>query len=126
MKDCKDPGMTGKEAKVMKIGYEMKDVVPPYAYARDLPVETDDSISKVEVLYNSNCKLCHGNDTMGAPAVGDADAWVKVMEKGSEEVMKNAINGTGGMPPKGGNMDLTDDQIKEMLDFMIDSSKKKH
>ncbi|MCD6212465.1 MAG: c-type cytochrome, partial [Sulfurovum sp.] len=35
MKDCKDPGMDGKtEATLMKIGYEMKDVVPPYAYAK--------------------------------------------------------------------------------------------
>ncbi len=127
MKDCKDPGMTGKEAKVMKIGYEMKDVVPPYSTVRDLPPEPENlTISKGEKLYNKSCKLCHATDKMGAPAVGDADAWAKVMEKGSEEVMKNAINGMGGMPPKGGNMDLTDEQMKEILDFMLDSSKKKH
>jgi len=105
----------------------MKDVVPPYAYAKDLPPETGDvTLAKGEKLYNESCKLCHASDNMGAPAVGDADAWAAVMEQGSDVVLKNAINGTGGMPPKGGNMDLTDEQMKEILDFMVDSSKKKH
>ena len=123
MKDCKDPGMTGKEATVMKIGYEMKDVVPPYSTVRDLPVEKNDSVSKTELLYNKNCKLCHANDKMGAPAVGDADAWKEVTAKGLEKVLVNAIKGTGGMPPKGGNADLTDAQIKEVVEYMIGKSK---
>ncbi len=124
MKDCKDPGMTGKEASLMKIGYEMKDVVPPYAYAKDLPIETDKKISKAEVMYNGSCKLCHGTDTMGAPRVGDVDAWKKVLEKGFDKVLHNAITGTGGMPPKGGNADLADSDIKTIVEFMRDSSKK--
>jgi len=125
MKDCKDPGMDGKtEAKVMKIGYEMKDVVPPYAYAKDLPPETETK-SKGEKLYDTSCKLCHANDTMGAPAVGDANAWKSVMGKGMEAVLVNAIKGTGGMPPKGGNMDLSDADIKEIVEFMI-NSKQQH
>lgn len=126
MKDCKDPGMDGKtEAKVMKIGYEMKDVVPPYAYAKDLPPETEGgSVSKAEKMYDASCKLCHATDTMGAPAVGDANTWKSLMEKGMDEVLVNAIKGTGGMPPKGGNMDLSDADIKEIVEFMINSSKK--
>jgi len=125
MKDCKDPGMDGKtEAKVMKIGYEMKDVVPPYAYARDLPPETEGgSVSKAEKMYDASCKLCHATDTMGAPAVGDANAWKSVMKKGMDTVLVNAIKGTGGMPPKGGNMDLSDADIKEIVDYMVGASK---
>ncbi|WP_415407023.1 c-type cytochrome [Sulfurovum sp. CS9] len=126
MKDCKDPGMDGKtEAKVMKIGYEMKDVVPPYAYAKDLPPETEDgSVSKAEKMYDASCKLCHATDTMGAPAVGDANTWESVMKKGMDTVLVNAIKGTGGMPPKGGNMDLSDADIKEIVEFMINSNEK--
>ncbi len=125
MTDCKDPGMTGKEATVMRIGYEIKDVVPPYSMAKDLPPELEDKIiSKAEVLYNDNCKLCHASDNMGAPAVGDVDAWYAVAEKGFEEVVINAIEGMGGMPPKGGNEDLTNTQIKKIVEFMIESSKK--
>jgi len=128
MSNCKDPGMDGKtEATVMKIGYEMKDVVPPYAYARDLPPEVDDkSVSKAEKLYNANCKVCHTTDAMGAPAVGDEEAWHSVMAKGFDKVLYNAVNGIGGMPAKGGNEDLTPSEIRDIVKFMTDSSKKKH
>ena len=126
MKDCKDPGgQDGKtEATVVKIKYEMKDVVPPYAYAKDLaPEKEGGSISKAEKLYDASCKLCHATDTMGAPAVGDANAWESVMKKGMDTVLVNAIKGTGGMPPKGGNMDLSDTDIKEIVDYMVGASK---
>jgi cytochrome c len=128
MKDCKDPsagpGKKGIPPKVMKIKYEMKDVVPPYAYAKDLPPETEGgSVSKAEKLYDASCKLCHGTDTMGAPAVGDASAWEAVMKKGMDKVLVNAIKGTGGMPPKGGNMDLSDADIKDIVDYMVGASK---
>ena len=125
MKDCKDPGMDGKtEAKVMKIKFEMKDVVPPYNYKRDLPVVAEgESKSKAEKLYDANCKLCHGTDTMGAPKVGNAKAWGAVIEKGMDKVLVNAINGTGGMPAKGGNTELSDADIKEIVEFMVNSSK---
>ncbi len=129
MKDCKDPGgKDGKtEATVMKIGYEMKDVVPAYSTVRDLPPEVEDkSISKGEKLYNQSCKLCHATDNMGAPAVGDVDAWRAVTEKGLEKVVYNSINGMGGMPPKGGNEDLIPSEVKLIVEFMIDSSKEKH
>jgi cytochrome c len=38
-------------------------------------------------------------------------------------VNENAINGINGMPPKGGAMDLTDAQIKEVVDYMVGASK---
>jgi len=124
MKNCKDPGMEGKEAEVMKIGNEITAVVPPYSTVRDLPVEKEGgSISKAEKLYDTSCKLCHASDNMGAPKVGDADAWTAVMKKGMDKVLVNAIKGTGGMPPKGGNMDLSDADIKEIVDYMVDASK---
>lgn len=128
MTDCKDPGMDGKtEAKVMKIGYEMKDVVPAYSTVRDLPPEVEDvSISKAERMYNESCKLCHATDKMGAPAVGDSDAWADVREKGYDKVLYNSINGMGGMPAKGGNEDLLPSDVKEIVDFMIESSIEKH
>jgi len=101
----------------------MKDVVPPYAYAKDLPPETDaGSVSKGEKLYEASCKLCHGTDTMGAPKVGDADAWKAVMEQGMDKVLVNAIKGKGGMPPKGGT-DLEDADIKAIVEYMVGASK---
>lgn len=129
MSDCKDPGgQDGKtEAGVVKIKYEMSDVVPPYSTVRDLPPEVEDkTISKAEKMYNTSCKLCHATPQMGAPAVGDVDAWKDVLAKGFDKVVINAITGMGGMPPKGGNEDLTNTDVKLIVEFMVDSSKQKH
>jgi cytochrome c len=126
MKDCKDvlAGPDGKTPpKVVEIKYEMKDVNPPYAYARDLPPKKEEGKSHPgKEAYEKSCAVCHKTDTMGAPKVGDKSAWESVLKKGKDKVYANSINGTGGMPPKGGTS-LPDDKIKEIVDYMIESSK---
>jgi cytochrome c len=119
MKDCKDDNAT-----VMRIGIEMKDVQPPYSTVKDLPIRKKSGAEHAgKEAYEKSCAVCHKTDAMGAPAVGDKEAWSKVMKKGLDKVVVNAIKGTGAMPPKGGNADLTDTQIKEIVDYMITSSK---
>jgi len=125
MTDCKDLNLKGEPATVMRIGSEITNVIPPYSTVRDLPKEVEDKkISKAEKLYEASCSLCHKTDSMGAPAVGDSKAWSEVLKKGFENVVHNAIDGTGGMPPKGGNMDLTNTEIKQIVEFMVENSKK--
>ena len=119
MKDCKDD-----DAKVMRIGIEMKDVKPPYSTVRDLPPKKKGGTEHPgKEAYEKSCSVCHGTDAMGAPAVGDIKSWAKVMVKGIDKVMVNAIKGTGAMPPKGGNIELTDKQMREIVNYMVDNSK---
>ncbi len=125
MKDCKDPG--GQDGKtppsVMAIKYEMSDVTPPYAYAKDLPPKKEGGIEHPgQEGYEKNCAVCHKTDAMGAPAVGDKDTWEAMLKQGIDKVYENTINGKGGMPPKGGSS-LSDDKIKEIVDYMIEASK---
>jgi len=125
MKDCKDPGgIDGKtEAVVVKIKYEMKDVVPPYGYAKDLPPKKEGGLEHPgKEAYEKACAVCHKTDAMGAPAVGDKHAWEATLKKGLDKVYENSINGTGGMPPKGGTT-LPNDKIKEIVDYMVEASK---
>ena len=119
MKDCKDD-----DAKVMRIGIEMKDVVPGYSTVRELPEKKKGGAEHPgKESYDKSCAVCHKTDMMGAPAVGDAKAWSKVRVKGVEKVLSNAMNGIGGMPPKGGNMELTEDDMKQIIDYMVKNSK---
>lgn len=115
----------GKES-VKAIGNEITNVEPPYSTVRDLP-KVDPSaggaVSEAQKMYEKSCAVCHKTDAMGAPAVGDKDAWATVMEQGMDKVNHNAINGIGGMPPKGGAMNLSDDQVKDIVKFMVESSK---
>ena len=76
----------------------------------------------MQAAYEEKCASCHGNAAIGAPVVGDKDAWAKVSAKGLENVYKNGIMGINGMPPKGGH-DMSDDDFKKIVDYMLESSK---
>ncbi len=101
----------------------MKDVVPPYAYARDLPLKKENGTEHPgKEAYEQNCAVCHKTDAMDAPAVGDKHVWEVTLKQGMDKIYENAIKGKGGMPPKGGSS-LSDDKIKEIVDYMIEASK---
>ena len=76
-----------------------------------------------QVEYEAKCSACHGNAAIGAPVVGDKEAWAEVTKKGLDAVYSNALNGVNAMPPKGGHMDSSDDEIKMIVDYMINASK---
>lgn len=75
-----------------------------------------------EQVYNSTCIACHGTGVGGAPKYGDAAAWAPHKAKGAATLHKHAIEGftgpAGFMPPKGGNMALTDEEVMAAVDFM--------
>jgi len=120
MKDC----IKG-EIPLLRIKNEMNNFTPPASTVRDLPkVEVEaGSVQPGQVAYENSCSACHGNAAIGAPVVGDKEAWEEVMSKGLDKVYHNGINGINGMPPKGGNMDLSDSEMKVIIDYMINSSK---
>ena len=122
MKDCIKEDT---EKLLMKINIDLSgDANQPLSVERSLPkVENTASAKPGQVTYEANCSACHANAAIGAPVVGDKSAWENVLTKGIDKVYHNGINGINGMPPKGGNMDLTDDQMKEVIDYMISSSK---
>jgi cytochrome c5 len=72
-------------------------------------------------LYSA-CAACHATGAAGAPVVGDAAAWGPRLAGGIDMVVNNAINGKGAMPPKGGSMHLSDDEIRAIVEYMVDSS----
>eukprot|EP01155_Anaeramoeba_flamelloides_P024958 Anaeramoba_flamelloidesa811802_173.p2 GENE.a811802_173~~a811802_173.p2 ORF type:complete len:373 (-),score=47.04 a811802_173:351-1469(-) len=73
--------------------------------------------------YEMYCAGCHADGVAGAPKVGETEAWSDIVAQSMETTLSNAINGKGAMPPKGGAMDLTDEQIKEIVEHMINESK---
>ena len=120
MKDCFDG-----EPEVARIKFALTDFSPPLSSEKTLPKVEEEAgeVHAGKAGYEANCAVCHATDSMGAPAVGDKAAWSAVMKKGLDKVNHNAIHGINGMPPKGGNMDLTDAQVKEIVDYMLEASK---
>lgn len=74
-----------------------------------------------KTVFEDNCAGCH--DGGGAPQIGDNDAWQPRIDEGMDELYANAINGVGGMPAKGGNADLSDDEVKAAVDYIVDESR---
>lgn len=110
---------------LMKIKIPLDDgIVQPVSTERSLPEKkAEGSVHPGKAGYEAKCSACHANQAIGAPVLGDKDAWAEVMNKGLDAVYKNALNGINAMPPKGGHMDTPDDEIKQIVDYMIEASK---
>lgn len=79
---------------------------------------------EAERVYMQSCFACHNSGAAGAPKVGDAAAWSTRLEKGFETVVANAINGLNGvMPAKGLCFTCTDDDLRALVQYMVDNSK---
>lgn len=78
-----------------------------------------------EQVYNAACFACHGAGVGGAPKLGDAAAWKPRLAQGAATLNKHAIEGfqgqAGVMPPKGGRVDLSDDEIIAAVKFLSGS-----
>ena len=77
-------------------------------------------------VYNQACLACHGAGVGGAPVMGDKAAWTARVGQAYAVLTDHVINGytgpAGYMPPKGGRVDLSDEEILAAMDYMIEES----
>ena len=74
-------------------------------------------------VYINDCSSCHKLGLIGAPKIGDKAAWTTLLSGGIDPVVENAINGKGNMPAKGGNSNLSNDEVKAAVEYMVEQSK---
>ena len=67
------------------------------------------------------CSACHGSGVLGAPKIGDKAAWGGRLKAdgGLDGLLASAKKGKGSMPPRGGNPDLSDDELKGAIQQML-------
>jgi cytochrome c5 len=86
-------------------------------------------LAKGRGIWMGTCRNCHLLGTSGAPAVDDYAAWAPRIEKGEQALYQSALNGIKGqdgkyrMPPRGGNAQLKDEQVRQAVDYMVASVK---
>lgn len=73
-------------------------------------------------VYNTYCAVCHKTGLNAAPKMGSKPLWAKRIAQGKETVYNHAINGIRGMPPRGGFANLTDEEVKAAVDYMVGRS----
>lgn len=79
-------------------------------------------------LFQQVCTACHGAGIGGAPKAGDKSAWGPRIAQGKSTLYQHALAGyqgkAGYMPPKGGRPDLSDDLVKQGVDYMVGLAQK--
>jgi cytochrome c5 len=74
-------------------------------------------------LYEAVCKTCHEPGLAGAPKISDKAAWSPRIRQGKAVLYTHALEGYtgkfGAMPKKGGRTDLTDELIKQGVDYIV-------
>jgi cytochrome c5 len=82
----------------------------------------DNANKTPDQLYQGACFACHGTGAAGAPKLGDVAAWTDRLAKGLDALVTSAVGGVGAMPPRGGSP-LDDDQIRSVVEYMIENAK---
>ena len=86
--------------------------------------QSDDKGKKV---YDTTCVACHAAGVAGAPKFGDKALWAPRIVQGMDTLYTHSIKGfqgkAGMMPPKGGNMSLSDADMKAAVDYMVAHAK---
>lgn len=76
-----------------------------------------------EAIVNKICAGCHNAGVFGAYKIGDKAAWSKELaEHGLDHLVENAIKGINKMPARGGDPDLTDEEVREAVRTMLQQS----
>ena len=73
-----------------------------------------------QTVYKTACFACHDAGVAGAPKLGDAAAWAPRIVKGNDALYSSLQNGLNAMPPKGTCMNCSDDELRAVLDYMIE------
>lgn len=75
-------------------------------------------------IYHEFCEHCHTPGIAGAPRLGDTAEWARRIRTGKHLLLQSAIEGVPNtaMPPRGGHRQLTDAQLRDVVDFMVQAA----
>ncbi len=74
-------------------------------------------------IYEKTCAACHNTGVAGAPKTGDKAAWSAYSAEDIDGLLQVAITGAGAMPPRGGNPDLSDEDVRAAVIYILDQSR---
>ncbi len=102
-------GETGRAAAMAAAEAAQVDSAPQIAFEGSMDGE---------MIYDNVCAACHTTGAAGAPMLVAAD-WTDRLPQGEDTLVDHAINGIGTMPAKGGRMDLSDEQVRASVEYML-------
>ena len=87
------------------------------------PVAAADGADKIKAIYTASCAACHTTGAAGAPKLGDKSTWAPRIKSGADTLYTSALKGKNAMPAKGGHANLSDADVKAVVDYMVNEAK---
>ncbi len=84
---------------------------------------TPTMLTQGKAIYEKSCAACHATGAAGAPKFGDKVAWKGHIKEGLDHLVEAAIRGTGAMPPRGGNPQLSDAELRAAVAYIMENSR---
>lgn len=77
-----------------------------------------------QAMYGESCAHCHTPGISDAPKLGDRQEWSKRIRPGMKLLYQAAIEGVPNtaMAAKGGHRELSDAEIRAIVDFMVEAA----
>jgi cytochrome c5 len=74
-------------------------------------------------VYAAGCNACHVAGVAGAPKFGDKAAWAARAQLGVAALTATVVKGKGAMPPKGGQMNASEAELRAAVEYMLAAAK---
>ncbi|MEW6613680.1 MAG: c-type cytochrome [Pseudomonadota bacterium] len=120
-------GLTGQETRDILAFLQASNspAQQPSAPVTPIPTAPTTGVHPGKAVYTQTCLACHGADGKGAlPGVPDLTRANGPLAKSDAELIRSITAGVQrpgaplAMPPKGGNPNLTETDIRQVLDYM--------
>ncbi|RKZ38895.1 MAG: hypothetical protein DRQ41_11335, partial [Gammaproteobacteria bacterium] len=108
-----------------------KITIPQMVHTEELELEEQVQVCSAchtmtgEQIYKRVCTSCHAMGIVGAPKLGEQSSWAPRIAKGMDTLFINALQGFRGemgiMPPRGGQGNLLDEEVKAAVTYMVDA-----
>lgn len=93
-----------------------------YRVWRDATPEVVTDAPRGEHLYALVCAGCHDTGAAGAPMLDDRERWSAIASQPRAVIDRHVIEGLGDMPERGLCYLCTDEQLGEIVDYMLQAA----
>jgi cytochrome c5 len=108
---------------LQSIAMYLKDVESEDPLGVDMPSNEKPSLARGKVVYAAACDICHQDNEMSAPVIGDSANWyLRLKDSGLTGLYRHVINGFNSMPVKGACLTCSDNDIISSVDYILNAS----
>ena len=88
------------------------------------PTDHEDNLKRGKQVFINACIMCHQENVVNAPAIGDSGWFNRVKTEGVPALYRHTINGYNKMPVRGACVTCNDKDIKSAVDYILHESLK--